>query len=65
MNLQDLEPYLRMAISNIRTAEGYVQRMPGKPASLDAAVHDLDRAIAHIVKYAEKKQINLRDSMHT
>lgn len=54
-----------MAISNIRTAEGYVQRMPGKPASLDAAVHDLDRAIAHIVKYAEKKQINLRDSMHT
>lgn len=54
-----------MAISSIRNAAGYVQRIPGNPASIDAAVHDMERAIAHIQKYADKKQIALRDSMKT
>ncbi len=54
-----------MAISSIRNAALYVKRVPGQPASIDAAVHDMERAIAHIQKYAEKKHITLRESMKT
>ena len=54
-----------MAISSIRNAAVYVNRIPGRPASIDAAVRDMDRAIAHIQKYAEKKKVNLRESMKT
>lgn len=65
MSSQELEPCLRMAISSIRNAAIYVKRINGKPASIEAAVHDMERAIAHIQKYAEKKKINLRESMKT
>ena len=65
MPSQELEPCLRMAISSIRNAALYVKRVPGQPASIDAAVHDMERAIAHIQKYAEKKKIDLRESMKT
>lgn len=65
MASQELEPCLRMAISSIRNAEAYVKRLPGKPASIDAAVHDMERAVAHIQKYATKKKIELRESMRT
>lgn len=54
-----------MAISSIRNAAVYVKRIPGNPASIDAAIHDMDRAIAHIQKYADKKHIALRESMKT
>lgn len=65
MPSQEFEPCLRMAISSIRNAAQYVKRVPGQPASIDAAVHDMERAIAHIQKYAEKKKIDLRESMKT
>lgn len=65
MASQEQEPCLRMAISSIRNAAGYVNRLPGRAASIDAAIHDMERAVAHIEKYADKKGIVLRDRMKT
>jgi len=62
---QEQEPCLRMAISSIRNATEYVKRLPGRAASIDAAVHDMERAIAHIEKYADKKGVVLRERMKT
>ena len=54
-----------MAIGNIRMGATYIARIPGHPASIEVALRDLNRAIAHIQKYAERKKINLRESMKT
>ena len=65
MSLQEQEPCLRMAISSVRNAADYISRLPGNAASLDAAIHDMERAIAHVEKYAAKKGIVLRERMKT
>lgn len=65
MASQELEPCLRMAIGHVRMAAGYIGRITGNPASIDAAIHDMERAIAHIEKFAEKKKIHIRESMKT
>ena len=62
---QDLEPYLRMAISNIRNSAEYIRRIPGTSQAKTAAINDMEKAIKHIQTLAEKKKITLRESMKT
>lgn len=65
MSNQELEPYLRMAISNINNAADYIRRVPGSSQAKLAALNDMDKAIKHIQSLAEKKKVQLRESMKT
>lgn len=54
-----------MAISNVRNAADLTRRLPGSSQTKSAAINDMDKAVEHLQRYAEKNKVKLRDSMKT
>lgn len=66
MRVSEKEVMLRFAVSSIRSAQDYLIRLPHDPADdLAEAVGLMEEVLYWIHEWAEKQEIEIKDSMPT